>query len=50
MPGIIHRWDVTTCINWHMSDVECDDILSCDCSLEDEDSSKWILRLSTKDK
>ena len=50
MPWMAHRWDVTTCINWHMSDVECDGTLSCDFSSDDEDSSKWLLRLSTKDK
>ena len=33
-----------------MSDIEYNDILSFDYSLDDEDSSKWILRLSTKDK
>ena len=35
--------------NWHMNDVDCDGILSCDCS-EDEDSSERLMRLSVKDK
>ena len=41
---------VTICINCHMNDVECDSILSCDCSSDERDSSQWLLRLSTKDK
>ena len=28
--------------NWHMSDFECNSILSCDCS-DDEDSSKILI-------
>ena len=35
--------------NGHMNDVDCSDILSCDCSY-DEDSSLRLMRLSTKDK
>ena len=41
--------DVTSYKIWHMIDVECDSILSCDCSYN-EDSSKCLLRLSIKDK
>ena len=40
----------TTCTNWHMSDVECDGILSCDCGADDEDSPKRLFRLSITNK
>ena len=39
-----------TGINWYMSDIECNDILSCDCKHKDTDSSKGLLRLSGKNK
>ena len=35
--------------NWHTNDGDCDSILSCDCST-DEDSLKRLMRLSIKDK
>ena len=35
--------------NWHTNDVDCDGILSCDCSY-DKDSSWRVMRLSIKDK
>ena len=38
---------VTTCTNWHMSDVECNSIHSCDCGADDEDSPKTLLSLSS---
>ena len=40
----------TTCINLHMSDVECNGILSHDCGADDEDSPKRLLRLSGTNK
>ena len=49
MLGMIHM-GVTICINGHTSDVECNGILSCDCSSDDKENSKRLLRLSTKDK
>ena len=38
-----YAWDDSskrpiTGIKWHMSDVKCDDILSCDCGTSDKDS------------
>ena len=36
--------------NWHMSDVECNGIFSCDCDADDEDSPKRLLRLSSTNK
>ena len=35
--------------NWHMNDGDCNRILSCDCSA-DEDRSEKLMRLSIKDK
>ena len=49
MPGMT-QVRVTTCLNWHMSDVECNGILSCDCGTDNGDSPKRLLRLSSTDK
>ena len=40
---------VIACLNGYTNDVECNGILSCDCSTGNQDSPRW-LRLSSTDK
>ena len=49
MCGMAHGGSPQNVMKWHTSDVECDSILSRDCS-DGEDSSKRSMRLSIKDK
>ena len=49
MPGMTHRGMSHHSRNWHINDVDCNGILSCDCS-DDEDSSKRLMRLCIKEK